>query len=145
MKNIYPNRQTKGFTLLEVLIGLLVLSIGLLGLAGLQALSLKTSHAAYLGSQAVALTYDMSDRIRANPNGNYGGQTPSCPDTVSATPVLQNDLDEWACLLTTLLPAGEGSIIDQGNNRFLIRVSWNDPQSDEAGSEQQIRELEVRL
>ncbi len=55
-----------GFTLLEVLISLLILSFGLLGLAGLQAHSLRNNHSAYLRSQASLLAYDMSDRIRAN-------------------------------------------------------------------------------
>lgn len=57
----------KGFTLVEVLVALLILSIGLLGLAGLQAGGLRSNHSAYLRSQAVMLAHDMADRMRSNP------------------------------------------------------------------------------
>ena len=59
---------SKGFTLIEVLITVLILSIGLLGLAGLQVRSMKSNHSAYLKSQATIMAYDMIDRMRANPN-----------------------------------------------------------------------------
>lgn len=55
-----------GFTLIEVLVAMLVLSLGLLGLAGIQARSLKNNVSAYNRAQATQLTYDMADRIRAN-------------------------------------------------------------------------------
>ena len=58
-----------GFTLLEVLIALLVLSIGLLGLAALQTIGMKFNHQSYQRTQAVFQAYDILDRIRANPRG----------------------------------------------------------------------------
>ena len=54
-----------GFTLLEVLITLIVLSVGLLGLAGLQTMSLRNNHDVYLRSQATIQAYDLIDRMRA--------------------------------------------------------------------------------
>ena len=59
-------RKNRGFTLLEILVALLVLSIGLLGLAGLQTFSLRNNHSAFLRSQAVVLAYDALDRLRSN-------------------------------------------------------------------------------
>lgn len=56
----------RGFTLIEVLVAMVVLSIGLLGLAGLQATSLKSNQSAYHRSQATQLAYEMADRMRAN-------------------------------------------------------------------------------
>src|SRR4030065_2717121 len=56
----------RGFTLLEVLVAIVVMSIGLLGLAGLMASSLKNSHSAYQRTQATWLAYDALDRMRAN-------------------------------------------------------------------------------
>ena len=58
-------RNSEGFTLLEALIALLVLSIGLLGLAALQARGLAYSHDAYVRSQATFLAYDIVERMRA--------------------------------------------------------------------------------
>ena len=55
-----------GFTLLEVLIAVVILSVGLLGLAALQATSLKSNHASLTRSQIAILSYDMVDRMRAN-------------------------------------------------------------------------------
>ncbi len=66
-KNKRWNQRQYGFSLLEVLIALLVLSIGLLGLAGLQTLGLKFNMQSYQRTQAALLAYDIVDRMRANP------------------------------------------------------------------------------
>src|SRR5664280_455779 len=58
--------KNSGFTLLEVLIAMLVLAVGLLGLAGLQATSLRNNQSAYNRSQATQLAYDLADRMRNN-------------------------------------------------------------------------------
>ncbi len=55
-----------GFTLVEVLVSIVILALGLLGLASLQGISLKNNQDAFLFSQANALAYEMSDRIKAN-------------------------------------------------------------------------------
>ena len=60
------NKTQSGFTLLEVMVAIVVLSLGLLGLAGLQAASLRNNQAAYYRGIATQQTYDMADRIRAN-------------------------------------------------------------------------------
>ena len=58
--------RRNGFTLLEVMIALLVFSLGLLGMAGLLAVSVRTNHGAYLRTQATFLAQSMADRMRAN-------------------------------------------------------------------------------
>lgn len=58
--------QSQGFSLVEVLVSLLVLSIGLLGLAALQTTSLQYNTGSYLRTQATFLAYDIIDRMRAN-------------------------------------------------------------------------------
>jgi len=55
-----------GFTLIEVLISMVILSIGLLGIFAMQSRALMDNQDAYLRTQAVFMAYDMSDRIRAN-------------------------------------------------------------------------------
>jgi type IV pilus assembly protein PilV len=71
-----------GFTLLEVLIALMVFSLGLLGMAGLLAVSVQTNHSAYLRTQATFLAQGMADRMRANNLGlwNNGSATASAYD-----------------------------------------------------------------
>ncbi len=59
-------RGNEGFTLLEILVAVLVLSIGLLGIAGLQVTGLRFNHSAYARTQATLLAYELADRMRAN-------------------------------------------------------------------------------
>jgi type IV pilus assembly protein PilV len=65
----------RGFTLLEVLIALLIFSLGLMGLAGLLTTSVKTNHSAYLRTQAIFLAQGMADRMRANPLALWNSTT----------------------------------------------------------------------
>src|SRR6185295_1538044 len=59
-------RRSRGFTMIEVLVSLVVLSIGLLGVAALQLTSLRSNHSSAMRSQATFLAYDIIDRMRAN-------------------------------------------------------------------------------
>jgi type IV pilus assembly protein PilV len=67
------SRRNNGFTLIEVLIALLVLSFGLLGLAMLQATGLRFNNDSYMRTQATILAYDLIDRIRANKAASDAG------------------------------------------------------------------------
>lgn len=126
----------RGFTLIEVLVAVIVLSIGLLGLAGLQATGLRYNHSAYLRSQASQLAYDIADRMRANRDeamaGSYDttfGATPTAGSSLSS-----QDLVEWKRLLGELLPEGAGSIntVPSGNQAILtIRIRWDDSHGQE--------------
>jgi type IV pilus assembly protein PilV len=62
-------RRSEGFSLVEVLVALVILAIGMLGIASLYVESLRAGRSALLRSQAVILVSDMADRIRANPAG----------------------------------------------------------------------------
>ncbi len=118
-------RRMGGFTLMEVLIAMVVLSIGLLGLAGLQAAGLRNNHSAYLRSQATILAYDMADRVRANldhgagvvdPAHFYDDPTPTqnanCVGSAGCTQaqMAQHDAYEWTQALAAALPSGQGVV-----------------------------------
>ena len=113
-----PQRPA-GFTLLEVLVALVVLSIGLLGLSGLQTSSLRNNHAAFLRSQATLLKTDIIDRMRANRESATAGAydiaynaTPddvSCVGSCSANDVADIDLFEWRAYVGRL-PGGESEV-----------------------------------
>ncbi|MFP4294723.1 MAG: type IV pilus modification protein PilV [Halothiobacillaceae bacterium] len=116
-----------GVTMIEVLIAIVVLSIGLLGMAALQSSAVSMNHSAYLRSQATNLAYDISDRMRANReaalDGDYDlafGDTVENNGTVSA-----EDLDEWLEALEITLPSGQGAI-ERDDDVFTIFVRWND-------------------
>ena len=65
-----------GFTLVEVLVALVVMAVGLLGIAGLYVEGLRAGRTAVYRSAAVTLASDMADRIRGNPGGAYAGAGP---------------------------------------------------------------------
>lgn len=119
-----------GFTLLEILIAVLVLSIGLLGMAGLQATSLRNNHDAFVTTQATYLAHDMADRMRANRTAlatytSLSGVSHDCV-TASCTPtdVAENDISEWLAEVQAL-PSGQGNIAQAGP-LFTITVMWDE-------------------
>lgn len=130
-------RQNKGFTLLEVMIAVFVLSIGLLGLAHLQVVTLKTTQSADLKSQASILAVDMLNRMKANQNAAYAGNyaididddPPADLDTIADT-----DLSQWRETVNRQLPAGTGSVACPAFNpvnEFVctITITWTDIQT----------------
>ena len=129
-------RRNKGFTLLEILVALLVLSIGLLGLAGLQTFSLRNNHSALLRSQAVVLAYDALDRMRANRdqamlgagsvyNSAPPSSAPNCSSNCSSADLAKYDLVTWTEEVARL-PAGQGQISIDANNKATVEVEWSD-------------------
>lgn len=128
--------RQKGFTLLEVLVAVLVLAIGLLGLAGLQATSLRVNQSASMRSQATNLAYDMADRIRANRDaalaGVYDSQAlapndklPSCAVITLSGTLAARDIAFWRNAIACTLPLGTGSIARTGDT-FTITIQWDD-------------------
>ncbi|MEL7045020.1 MAG: type IV pilus modification protein PilV, partial [Pseudomonadota bacterium] len=73
-----PGRAA-GFTLIEVMVSVLILLVGLLGVVGMQMLSLQANQGAYFRSQAVYIGSEILDAIRANPRAaaNYVGVYPA--------------------------------------------------------------------
>lgn len=134
----HRRRRCSGVSLIEMLIALLVLSFGLLGMAGLQAYSLRNNTNAYNRSQATALAYDMIDRMRANrmlavgaEPGSYKTYTSPYNLTLGAAPsgsgIVLQDLTEWKLLIENRLPSGRGAIACDGPTAICtVRVQWND-------------------
>ena len=124
-------RNQHGFTLLEVLIALLILSIGLLGLAALQTTSLRSNQMANMRTLATYLAYEMTDRMRANHDGVDLGQYTIPAGTAPATsPTTRagEDILEWRNSIETRLPGGTGSIaLCAGCDPRIhtITVYWN--------------------
>ena len=119
MNTVKSRNKQQGISMLEVLITALILSLGLLGLAGLQVKSMQFNHSAYLRSQATLLAYDITDRMRANQAavtaGNYDKVTTPPPSAVAscktttgctASQMAQNDLREWKDAVAATLPNG---------------------------------------
>ncbi len=113
--------RQRGLTLMELLIAVVILSIGLLGLAGLQFHSLRGNHNAYMSSVATAQAWDAADRLRANPAGAQGTHydklitsgvgDPGCISTgCTIAQLAQYDAHVWHGRNAELLPGGQGVI-----------------------------------
>ena len=126
-----PRVRQSGLTLIEILVALLILSIGLLGMARLQAASLRANHNAYLRSQAVILAYDAVERMRANrPPALAGSYDIALGAVASGSGVVGDDLAEWKAFLSSVLPEGDGAIdVDAGE--ATVTVAWDDSRGEE--------------
>lgn len=138
----------RGFTLIETLVALVVLSIGMLGIAALYVESLKAGRTAIYRTQAVSLAADMADRIRANPvrdnedevvlaiAANYQGagiDRGCVASTANCLPadMAAHDVFIWRQRMQGLLPNASGEIewvSDEGlmPDEYTIRISWSE-------------------
>lgn len=118
--------RQQGFTLLEVLVSMLIVSIGLLGLAGLTTTSLQNNQSAYQRSQATWLAYDMLDRMRANRAVAVTGSYDTAFSTVpSGSTTAAQDLTQWKNTLAAAMPGGQGSI-GRANGLVTVTIRWDD-------------------
>lgn len=137
-----PGRNA-GFSLIEVLIALLLLAIGLLGLAFLQVINVRYTSSAEHRTIATNLATEVLDMMRSNPRhvlvyqrlteASFAGYVPPVEGCASvgenvAEPL--NNLDRWRCHVVARLPAGTGSVVVNGNDvdgyNAIVTVAWTD-------------------
>lgn len=155
-------KKTNGFTIIEVLITMVILSIGVLGLGLLQLTAMQNTQGGYLRSQAAILAYDIIDSMRANipavSAGNYGlafnAATPAAADcyglaaNCTTLQMASSDLNRWRTVLATYMPSGNGQVatvdLGGGTTQVTVAVVWIDPYSAESGNEQLVLVAELR-
>ena len=143
-----PAQRSSGFTLVEVLVALLVLTVGLLGIVKLSFSAVQANSSAFMRSQSSALMQQIIDNMHANRNQavnqayqiNFGvvpgapGSDCSAVVTCADTDVAAYDVYTWKQRLAAALPAGDGQVLltptllANGNTGILATVSvrWND-------------------
>jgi len=132
-------RQT-GFGLIEVLVSLLIVSIGLLGIAGLQVMALKNVGSSMERSQAVIQTYSYLDILRANRAqaviSNLDLPMTCDPENLAGSLVEQR---KWVTQLhETLGPQSCGRVECLGGGKCTITVQWDDSRAEGGEEEQQL-------
>jgi type IV pilus assembly protein PilV len=161
---ISVQRNDSGFTLIEVLISILILSVGVLGITSMQFQALAANRNALLRIEASQLTVDLVDRIEANSRSVYGpidlGDVPTpvtdCGDGVNdCSPALmvEFDLTQWLCSINSVnaagdtyescddlgisgsLPLGQASI-QTIDDEYSIRVQWTEARTNRTSSVQ---------
>jgi len=132
----------RGVTLIEVLVTVIILSIGLLGVAGLQSRLQQSEMEAYQRSQALLLLNDMAQRIISNRNAaasyvtattGVGVSLTNCPTTTATQQ--QRDTGEWCEALkgagetasgskVGAMIGGRGCVESLGGGEYMITVAW---------------------
>lgn len=152
--NMTSMKANAGFTLIEVLVAVVILALGLIGLAGLQATGLANNQSAYNRSQVSQLAYDISDRMRSNASSAAAyvaatapGSIPSCPNgtinpctscTTAATQcdgatMVSKDVFDWTTALSTTIPGGVGRVTTEGQF-YVVTIQWDDNKSGAANA-----------
>lgn len=136
MHTTFEHRQ-RGFGLVESLVALVVVSVGMIGIAVLYGQGLSASRTALNRTQAVNLAADMADRVRTNRRGgaSYGGagadnncEAGGGTDCTTAQ-LAAHDVWEWQAQVNALLPGGAGTVVYTGTTppTYTIRVGWQEP------------------
>ncbi|MEW5973559.1 MAG: type IV pilus modification protein PilV [Pseudomonadota bacterium] len=128
MNTFNPRSRQTGVTLLEALITVIVISIGLLGLAALQGRALQENQGAFQRSLASILAYDILDCMRANREAAKAGSYDLALDAgkPTGTSVPATDLNQWRTSLETGLASGKGSVDCDAAGLCTITVQWFD-------------------
>lgn len=113
-----------GVGMLEVLIALLVLSIGVLGVAQLQGLSTRQNHDAYLRSQATFLAFSIADRMRSNQEQAADYVIAMNATVTDIDNQAKKDLNLWLTTIKSQLPCGDGEVAAAGDI-YTIVVGYN--------------------
>jgi type IV pilus assembly protein PilV len=118
--NYQCRSKQSGTTLMEVLVSLLVLSFGMLGMAGVQGVSLRGNQAAYYRTMATTLSTDIVERMRANlaavDAGSYddiaGAATANCFTATGCTgaQMAAQDVLDWTASVAAALPLGAAAV-----------------------------------
>jgi type IV pilus assembly protein PilV len=122
-----------GVSLIEILVTTMIVSIGLVGLAALQANSLRFNHQAYMRSVASSQAEAMIERMTANPVGMAAGyydnlsgtgSNPSCT-TCNTQQIANRDRFEWNTANASMLPSGQGNVRKAADGVHTITMLWD--------------------
>ena len=130
-------RTLRGFTLIEVLIALIIISVGMLGIAGLYVHSMQAGRTSLFRHHAVTLAGDVADRIRANTRAVAAyvavGANNNCVDggiDCSPAEMAAHDIWLWDQQAVDTLPNGAVNIVVNNGvvpPTYQITVSWTEP------------------
>ena len=127
--------KNNGFTLIEILVAVLILSISLLGMAGLQLVSLQSSNGALSRSQASMLAYDLAERIRRNTTqadfyinklNDTTVTSPACLSSgCSSQELAREDILQWR---TSLQNIQGQAVLARRDRQITLTISWSESQ-----------------
>ena len=125
-------KQQRGVGLIEVMIAVVILGIGMLGVAAMQATALRNTQSSLQRSQAVIQTYAILDAMRSNRSQADGGEyaiARTCSATATGATLAINDLSAWTnALQTSLGPGSCGTVAADPAiaGVWVVTVEWDD-------------------
>lgn len=132
-------REQAGYSLVEVLVAMLIISIGVLGMVALQSLALRNTGSSMERSQAVIQTYSYLDVLRANRNQAVISQLDIKPMVCHPGDAPAGLRRNWLQQLhDTLGPDSCGFVECQGGGKCTIIVQWNDTRAEGGSATQQL-------
>lgn len=137
-------RSQRGFSMIEVLISMLVIGVGLLGLAMLQTLSVRYAQSANYRTRATNLAYDLLDQIRANralalqfqgiTKDSFASETGKlCNRPITTQDGLittEQSATRWRCQVRAALGPEAYAVVTRAQNVYSIEIAWSDLQGE---------------
>ncbi len=155
LNRLEPCRREGGFSMIEVLVTLLIISLALLGTAGLQAYSMRLNQGGQFRSLAVFLAADLAERLEGNKAGATAGSYAVTSTTgaayvagttsassacvtgaCNAANLAAYDLSQWQSAVAASLPQSSWSVVltqaasgTQTQSNYTITIGWVDRRS----------------
>lgn len=145
-----------GYSLIEVLVAVVIIAVGILGIAGLQVISIQQNRSALVRAEATKYASDILDRVRVNKGVNYAPTAlttdPATPTdcravTCNQTEMMGFDISYWKCSINhkdsaggvyaactalgftstdNFIPGGQGGIEITADNVYEVMVRWKE-------------------
>lgn len=145
-----PRGRQHGLTLVEILITVVIMSVGLLGVAALHLTSLRNGYDSSSRSRATWLANDIADRMRANQLvAQQGGYNVAIGASVSGATIATTDVTQWKNQITQILGGGaDGSInVTQLGTDYLatIIIRWTERGTSNPSASPSLTQLQVDI
>jgi type IV pilus assembly protein PilV len=134
-------RRNGGFTLVEAMVALIVLSVGLLGIAALYVETLRANRTSLHRTQAVNVATDIADRMRSNRDPPFGDPAfdgtgiydcgSPCDPADGGNAIAIAELTDWVAQVQTLLPGGTAGVTFTAAtattpSAYVVDIGWDE-------------------
>jgi len=132
MRAVSERHATRGFSMIEVLVSLVIFSFGLLGMMALHVRALGYSQVSLYRTQATAFAQDLFDRTRVDRAGALaGGWNTAYADAAASyaggASLVSLELAEWKGEIESVLPSGQARVsVDAATQVVLVEIQWNE-------------------